>query len=585
MGRSVLEIILFCTLAALHGKLSVDGQSFNPAAGTFVDKFGNKSQSIEVTWTYNISSLEGGRILCGFLSDFVIKKEGTAAASLAPEFQGRASAIDDPGQRKIGFQLRNFDFGDAKDVLCTYFASDSTPYYSGFYKLKICDGQSFNPAAGTFVDKFGNKSQSIEVTWTYDISSLESGSILCGFQSDYVVRKKGTAAASLVPKYQGRASAIDDPGQRKIGFQLRNIDFGDAKDVLCTFLASDLTPTYSGIYKIKIYEVPEFRNCLTEGTTSTTGQTIFALQEGQTLNSTCYVYGNPIPKLTCGTYDDKNNQVGQNAEVTGNFTNLPISSRLRFFNVRRGVTKVRCVADGGPTGKKSMEVNVQVDHVATAPVEVRLIESTYTSIRIGWKKPASPGYSAITDYLFELYHPNNTETVRNMTVTGGNPTLEYTFLYLNRDQEYRIRISAYNAVGRGAYAEQSYRTVPKKPEVGGRSGDSMSDGTIVGIVFGVIAAIVLIIIIVFFVLKKRQEKQKYPKSYVEEAVDYPAMDNAMYSRVNKKKPMEVGVNESTSGYPDIIHQAKPVRAEEGAMLPSQDHPQKNAVEKSRKEYV
>ncbi|XP_065056074.1 uncharacterized protein LOC135684432 [Rhopilema esculentum] len=351
-------------------------------------------------------------------------------------------------------------------------------------KLSV-DGQSFIPAAGTFVDKFGKKSQSIDITWTYNVSSLDGVSILCGFPSDFVIRKKGTDAASLVPKYHGRASAIDNVGQRKIGFQLLNIGFGDAKDVFCILFTADPTIFYSGTYKLKICEVPEFRNCLIEGTTSTTGQTIFALQEGQTLNSTCYVYGNPIPKLTCGTYDDKNNQVGQNAEVTGNFTNLPISSRLRFFNVRRGVTKVKCVADGGPAGEISMEVKVQVDHVPTAPVEVRLIESTYTSIKIGWRKPASPGYSGISNYLMELFYPNRTETVRNMTVTDGSPLLEYTFLHLHHDQEYRIRISAYNAVGKGAYAEGSYRTVRIKPDDGGRSGGSTRDGTTVGIVFGV----------------------------------------------------------------------------------------------------
>ena len=118
--------------------------------------------------------------------------------------------------------------------------------------MVFVDGQSFNPAAGTFVDKFGNRSQSIEVTWTYDISSLDGVIILCGFQTDYVIRKKGTTAAFLVPKYQGRASAIDNIGQRKIGFKLLNVGFGHAKDVSCTLFTSDLTPFYSGTYKLKI---------------------------------------------------------------------------------------------------------------------------------------------------------------------------------------------------------------------------------------------------------------------------------------------------------------------------------------------
>ena len=41
---------------------------------------------------------------------------------------------------------------------------------------------------------------------------------------------------------------------------------------------------------------------------------------------------------------------------------------------------------------------------------------------------------------------------------------------------------------------------------------------------------------------------------MEEAVDYPPTENAMYAHVNKKKPLNSGADESTSGYPDIIHQ-------------------------------
>ena len=43
------------------------------------------------------------------------------------------------------------------------------------------------------------------------------------------------------------------------------------------------------------------------------------------------------------------------------------------------------------------------------------------------------------------------------------------------------------------------------------------------------------------------------RSYVEEAVDYPPADGAMYAPVYKKKGNAPN-DESTSGYPDIIHQ-------------------------------
>ena len=96
----------------------------------------------------------------------------------------------------------------------------------------------------------------------------------------------------------------------------------------------------------------------------------------------------------------------------------------------------------------------------SAPRDVKLVSSTPQSIRITWTAPLEPGRSVITDYLMELYHPNNTITTRNYTLLSPrNPQLGYTFTYLYASQTYGIQIAAYNAVGMGARsARKNYKT-------------------------------------------------------------------------------------------------------------------------------
>ena len=105
-----------------------------------------------------------------------------------------------------------------------------------------------------------------------------------------------------------------------------------------------------------------FASCLDDGLTrDANGARYFAVREGEVLNSTCYVYGNPVPSLVCRTYDQSNIQQQALPPRTRNYTSLPLSERMCFFFVRRTVTKIKCVADGGPTGKQSKEQDVRVD--------------------------------------------------------------------------------------------------------------------------------------------------------------------------------------------------------------------------------
>ena len=111
---------------------------------------------------------------------------------------------------------------------------------------------------------------------------------------------------------------------------------------------------------------PVFANCLTDGLlTDPSGVSHFALREDGALNSTCYVYGNPVPTLDCKTYDINNIEQASVRPIKNdgksNFTSFPVADRMLIYNVKRAVTKVKCVADGGPTGTLSIERVVRVD--------------------------------------------------------------------------------------------------------------------------------------------------------------------------------------------------------------------------------
>ena len=107
---------------------------------------------------------------------------------------------------------------------------------------------------------------------------------------------------------------------------------------------------------------PRAVNCLTDGIlVDNNAVNYFSVREGNVLNSTCYVYGSPIPTLDCRTYDNANIQQATLPQVTRNYTSYPITDRMVFSNVRRAVTKVICVADGREAGKLTVERVVRVD--------------------------------------------------------------------------------------------------------------------------------------------------------------------------------------------------------------------------------
>ena len=84
--------------------------------------------------------------------------------------------------------------------------------------------------------------------------------------------------------------------------------------------------------------------------------------EGETLSTTCIIYGDPKPFLQCYLLN-RHGKVDYR-QITSkkrrNFTNEKWK-RLEFFQVRRTVTKVECEIDGDFTPKTRHSRNVVVD--------------------------------------------------------------------------------------------------------------------------------------------------------------------------------------------------------------------------------
>jgi len=440
------------------------------------------------------------------------------------------------------------------------------------------------PANNT--NHYGNLAESVDFVWTYTTNDISRTSITCIVNLVNIVFKRASAGATadIQGVFVGRATAIDDTTSSpyRFGFKLNNLAFSDANNYHCSMRYDGGPPIRSSVYRFKIYEKPRFSSCLTDGLSN--GASYFYLREDGILNSTCYVYGSPVPTLDCRTYDYANNEQAKLPLVTRNYTSLPLTNRMLFNSVKRGVAKVKCVADGGVTGKISTERNVRVDYLPSAPRNIMLMESTPESIRIAWTAPQQPGVSPITDYFMELRHPNGTTTMTNYTVLNNN--LEYTFSKLFANVKYGIRISAYNAIGMGEQSTlEEYTTVYFKRILAASSGNDreISNGTIFALIVVLPMVFILFIIVAVNVRKMIKKgatwttvwvefipclaEPEYPESYVEEDVDYNSGNDGLYARVNKAKS-DNNFNTPTSGGPFVVHQGKTRRLRSN---PSEDN--------------
>lgn len=77
-----------------------------------------------------------------------------------------------------------------------------------------------------------------------------------------------------------------------------------------------------------------------------------------------------------------------------------------------------------------------------------MVDSTKTSITLGWSKPEWDGGSAVTSYMVEKLVEGEQEWVL-ITSKGEVKTTEYVVHDLKPDVNYFFRVSAVNSAGRG----------------------------------------------------------------------------------------------------------------------------------------
>ena len=83
---------------------------------------------------------------------------------------------------------------------------------------------------------------------------------------------------------------------------------------------------------------------------------MFELNEGDTLSTTCLVYGNPTPFIQCSLVNKLDEVVNgaMTKKKQRNFTNI-YGRILQFHNVHRTAYRIKCVMDGGPAARRTVE--------------------------------------------------------------------------------------------------------------------------------------------------------------------------------------------------------------------------------------
>lgn len=82
------------------------------------------------------------------------------------------------------------------------------------------------------------------------------------------------------------------------------------------------------------------------------------------------------------------------------------------------------------------------------PTKLKVVDSTKTSITLGWVKPVYDGGSEITSYIVEQMTANEKEWV-TVSSKGEVRTTEYVVSYLKPGLYYYFRVAAVNCAGVG----------------------------------------------------------------------------------------------------------------------------------------
>lgn len=100
------------------------------------------------------------------------------------------------------------------------------------------------------------------------------------------------------------------------------------------------------------------------------------------------------------------------------------------------------------------------------PSDLKVIDSTKTSITLGWTKPVYDGGSLVTGYVVEMrpkgVKKSPEEGWTRCNVAAQLVVTQFTASSLDEKQEYEFKVSAQNQVGIGRPAELKEAIFPKE---------------------------------------------------------------------------------------------------------------------------
>lgn len=100
------------------------------------------------------------------------------------------------------------------------------------------------------------------------------------------------------------------------------------------------------------------------------------------------------------------------------------------------------------------------------PTNLKVVDSTRTSVTLGWGKPVYDGGAPIIGYVVEMRPKGETKDPeggwKRCNVAAQLIHTQFSVTSLNEKQEYEFRVSAQNQVGVGRPAELKEAVFPKE---------------------------------------------------------------------------------------------------------------------------
>lgn len=425
----------------------------------------------------------------------------------------------------------------------------------------------------TFAEKvWVNSSQSVNLVWRYSLNDVKTDGVEtvidCGYLdgANFVELVERVVGKSATKKTVGGSFAsrvkvftsTEDPNQ--FGITIERVQKTDPKQYRCNanFVragTSRADSEISGSRTLEVLDPPDFRNCLVN---------VQPARYDSTLSITCVVTGNPIPSLQCKLLRQDNSEISDNFIYPRN----PSKSNLTDYGFKgdqlKEAKKVVCIADGDKTGIFNKTADVTINH---PPFDVREF-SQYnpengdrTTIYLRWKPLlANETGGNLIRYKLEFWVDGTSEQLnkrsRNIEIsslrTDEQSFYTYQFEGANNTVKYQMRLFGENDIVRvvGDFPKAIIVEVMTPPDTDESTGGNT--GAIIGGVIGGIVLIVIIIVLCIWCIRRSDKNQRFPTSYVEDAVDYPPNQGpSLYANVDKK-PRGVSRTDSTSGYPDVV---------------------------------